>query len=179
MYQLKNVIEFHIPKRLKRKVLKLRLFRYFYMYFSKYTLYKWFQHSLKGVNYFIEEYLRLLEGNLMMLSYRMNFISNLFTIPFIIMKGHFMINFEQKFDYREAIHPGDVFGVCYKYLSFYQKDIYIRLSRGILYQTGPKNIYFFRLMLMGLFYKPFRKDSFINPIKIDILRVHDMFRDFR
>lgn len=179
VYQLRKVYRFNIPKRLKKKIFRLKLFRYFFLYFSKNMLLAWFEKSKKGIGFFMEKYLNFIEGNLMMLTYRFNFFFNLFSIPLKIKNGFFFVNDKVIYDYRKRLTLGDFFGIRFKYIGMFKEIYLINLKKGLFYQKGLDNFFEFRLFYFFFFFKFFVKKQIVYPVDVDILRVHDIFSDYR
>ena len=113
----------------------------------------------------------------MMLAYRLNYITNLFTLPWVIKKGHFMINFKPKREYKSSVKFGEWFGINLEYIKIYQNILFYNLYNKRVYQSGLKNVLTYEPLLLSLFTKPYKLNYFMNPIKIDVLRAYDLFYD--
>lgn len=169
VYSFRKRIRFRRKKDLKNNYIERRLLKNFYLVLT-YNNFRRFMNIAKGQKgYYIGNYLTLLEGRLFMISYRSNFITNIFLIQHVIKNGLFNVNGVTRNHFNFIIKSGDILQVNFNYKKLFYNDILLRLDNNIIFYRLPKYLFANYNFLFIFFWRQPKIKDLIFPITLDVL----------
>jgi ribosomal protein S4 len=171
VYRIDIIEKFTFKKSYDKRFLSIRLTRLYFLTFQDYQFRQLFKLAGKMDGNLEENYIHFLEGRLLSIVYRMNFIFDIFECMRVIKEKYIYVNFVNKIQFNKCIKVGDFISIKSKYLDFIKFNCDIRSESEAFLFNIPQflfvSYYFFFAFLL---YKPRRKEL-VYPISLDIQRI--------
>jgi ribosomal protein S4 len=168
-YNLKKKIKFRRRKRFKKEYLNPRLLYNYYFFIRRKSFLKYAKKAKRKNGLFLRNYLEFIEGKLIMLIYRSNFISNIFKIKYIVDRGIFLVNSVKRYYVNYNVSVGDLIQVDLKYKRLLSDDLKIRLKYFNFFVKQTYKFIFINYKFMFIFFVRSPKYKEIKyPLKLDV-----------
>jgi len=179
VYKLWGRRKFEFPKKLKKNYVIPRIVRNYYIFMKKKIINRKVKKAKREMGKYIENFIRSMEGRLLNVIYRSNFVTNIFMVKDLITSGVVRVN-KKKITYSNYIVGlGDFLEIIKPWNIIIKKDMLIRLKKNILITPQQPHLYINYNLLCLFMLRYLKKKELIYPTNLDINRVLDFVGPLR
>lgn len=177
VYDLRYMKSTKPKKRFDWKYLSRKFTKFFYLTLDHYQFRKLSKIAAKMEGSFESNYIQLVEGRILTLIYRMNWMYSVFQIKTFIQSGYVTVNNKVISLCNFSVNYGDFIKLRSKEIrTLIRSDIIRRLSKGIILFNSPRFLYINYKFMFGFIWKEPRKIDLAYTVKlIDIFRGADVY----
>lgn len=175
IYRVDIIEKFSFKRKYEKRFLSVRLTRLYFLTFQDYQFRKLFKLSGKMDGNLEENYLYFLEGRLLSIIYRMNFIFDIFECMRAIKDNTIYLNFKVTNNINKRVNIGDFISLKWKDRKFILYNCEWRLEQEAILFNIPRFLFVSYYFLFSfLLCKPNKKDL-VYPFTLDIQRISGYF----
>lgn len=171
IYRIDIIEVFTRKKKYNKRWLSLRMTRLYFLTLQDYQFRQLFLRAQKLNGNLITNYCHLLEGRLLAVFYRTNFLADLFVIFRFIKNKHVYVDFK-KLSYVNAVINIGSFITFRKRLTKYMFTFFLKrlLNKAILFNK-PRYLFVSYIFAFAYMFKKPKKKDLVYPIALDIQRI--------
>lgn len=171
VYRIDSPVSYKRKRKHNWKWVSVRIIRLYFLTIKDKQFRKLFKKASKLDGNLESNYCHLIEGRILHVLYRTNFLTNLFTTMDFIKYGNVLLNNLTVNFINILVNIGTIITLKQQWKKLLYKDLRKRvLIRAILFNTPKYMQVSFRLAYAILLKKPIKKDL-VYPVRIDIQRI--------
>ena len=160
-------------RRMKWRFVFIRMLKFFYMSVSHRQFRRYGRRALRREGFFVSNYLLFLEGRLASVLYRMNFVSNIFTLRQFVTYGHVIVGLRVQTFLNFNVGLCEAVRVQPDCQGLLEVGLFRRLLQGRIYFNTPRYMYVNYQLMFGFLYCEPGENDVAFPIGIDVYRGMD------